>query len=229
MRRAAPFLLIALSACFPSRKYREYPPNPYADVRRIIVLPFANMTEDSRLDTDEMTTIFASELVKFPGFEVVRPQMVRAALQEGEKIATLDDAVRVARRLKGDAIVAVAVTDHDPYDPPRTALSIQWLRTSARAMSAQDIDRLIQSATWRGPFSITRAQAGYVIDAYEEMWDAHNRNVRDEIKKYADAQYGEGTAYPDETLFTAVQERWIQFVSSQVILRFIERKGTRGA
>ncbi|GEM_PF-2695915 len=221
--------LAALAGCLPSTKYREYPRNPDPEIKRVVVLPFLNYTRDP-IDADEMATIFASELVKFPGFDVVRPLVVRAAMREGEKIATLDDALKFARRLNADAIVAVAVTDHDPYDPPRTALSVQWFRTSARSLGARDLDRLTESASWKkGAFEVTRGQAGHLIDAYEEMWDAHNLGVRIEVKKYADAQYGEESAYRDENLFLAVQERWIQFVSNQAIWRFVARKGARGA
>lgn len=229
MRKGIVAALLALASCgvFPSTKYRSYPANPYPEARRVVVLPMVNMTRE-RLDVEEWSTIFASELVKFPGFEVIRPQMVRALLKEDEKIATLDEAIRFARKLKADAVVAIAVTDHESYDPPRTALSVQWLRTSARAMSASDIDRIIQSATWRGPFEIGRAQAGFVIDGYEEMWDAHSRNVRNEVTKYADAQDADGTAFADGNQFLAVQSRWIQFVSNQAIWRFVTRKGMRG-
>lgn len=220
MRRIAILGCMALASCFfPSTKYRTYPPNPNPDIARVVVLPFFNMTDEPNLDTMEMANIFASELVKFPGFEVVRPAMVK-----GETIATLDDAIKVGRKLRAHVILAVAVTDHSPYDPPRTALAIQWILTTSRRLSAADIDRIIQSATWKGPFGVDRANAGYFLDAYERMWDSTSKNVRDEIKAYSDAQVGEDTAYRDELQFLAIQDRWIQFVSNQAINEFIRRQ-----
>lgn len=225
MKRIAILGILGLSACiFPSTKYLTNPPNPNPQIRRVVVLPFYNGTTEQNLDMMEMSNIFASELVKFPGFEVIRPLMVKAALLEGEKIATLEDAIKVGRRLKGDVILAVIVTDHDPYDPPRTALSLQWILTAPRRLSSADIDKLIQSASWKGPFGIDRASAGHFLESYEHMWDAHSKVVRDEVRAYADAQVEEDTAWRDEMQFLAVQERWIQFVSNQAINLFIRRQ-----
>jgi hypothetical protein len=228
MKRIAILGLLGLASCLlPSTKYRSYPPNPNPDIRRVIVLPFFNLTAEPNLDMNEMSNVFASELVKFPGFEVIRPVMVRAALQEGERITTIDDAIKIGRRLKADVILAVAVTDHTPYDPPRTALSVQWILTTSRRLSAGDIDRIIQSASWKGPFGIDRANAGYFLDSYERMWDAHSKNVRDEVRAYADAQADEDKIYRDENEFLAIQDRWMQFVSNQAINLFIQRHAGR--
>lgn len=229
MRRITALLALGLAAChLPSGKYRTYPSNPDGDVRKIVVLPFMNQTDDAKLDTGGFANIFSSELVKFPGFEVIRPQVAMAAVEEGKSIRTLEDAIAVGRRLKADAIIAVAVTDHSPYDPPRTALAVQVLWTSARSVSSLEIDRLVVSASWRvGPLPMSRERAGHLLDAFEEIWDAHNKTVREEVVAYSDSQEGEDTAYRDGHQFLAIQERWMQFVSNQAINRFIRRAGQR--
>ena len=168
-------------------------------------------------------------MIKFQGFEVIRPMVVVASLEQGESIQTVDDAVKLGRRLQADAILAIAVTDHDPYDPPRTALEVQLLRTKAQRMSATEIDRIIQSASWRiGPYDMSSGRAGYLVDAFQRMWDAHSKNIRAEVRQYADAMEDEDTAYRNENQFLAVQSRWIQFVANQAINLLIERAVRNG-
>lgn len=227
MRRTAALSILVLASChLPSGKYRTYPSNPNREIRKVVVLPFINQTDDRSLDMAEFANTFASELVKFPGFEVIRPLVAMAAVEEGKSIRTLEDAIAVGRRLKADAIIAVAVTDHSPYDPPRTALAVQVLWTSARSVSSVEIDRLITSASWRiGPLAMSRDRAGHLLDAFEEIWDAHNKTVREEVVAYSDSQEGQDTAYREGHQFLAIQERWMQFVSNQAINRFIRRAG----
>ena len=162
MRRVALVLVLAAVSCeFPSTKYRTYPKNPYERLQKVVVLPVINLTRNKKLDVGEISDILASEMIKFHGFEVIRPMVVMASLEQGESIQTVDDAVKLGRRLQADAILAVAVTDHDPYDPPRTALEVQLLRTKAQRMSATEIDRMIQSASWRvGPYEMSVGRAG---------------------------------------------------------------------
>lgn len=224
MKRIAILGCLGLASCFfPSTKYLTNPPNPNPEIRRVVVLPFFNGTGETNLDMMEMSNIFASELVKFPGFDVIRPIMIQ------EKVTTLEEAIQAGRRLKGDVILAIIVTDHSPYDPPRTALSVQWILTAPRRLSSTDLDRIIQSASWKGPFGVDRANAGHFLESYEHMWDAHSKVVRDEIRAYADAQVEEDTAYRDELQFLAVQDRWIQFVSNQAINLFIRKQQQRGS
>ena len=146
MRRA--LLLLALSGCgVESWKYKEYPANPYPDIHTVAVLPVFNHSTQAAFDGEEVGNILASELLKFPGFRVVRPAALRAGGEGPPR--SVEDAVRLGRRLKVDAVLVAVVTDYDPYDPPRVAMAIQFLRTSNRAVSSADVDRLVQSSSWR--------------------------------------------------------------------------------
>jgi hypothetical protein len=225
MRWVALILLAGLVSCeFPSAKYRSYPKNPYSRLRKIVVLPFINRTRHASLDVEMFSNNFASELTRFSGFDVIRPIDVMAVLEKGETIRSVDDAVKVGRRLQADAILAVAVTDYDPYDPPRTALQVQLLRTRAQRMSAEKIDEIIQSASWRiGPYTMSVGRAGYLVDAFQRIWDAHAKNVRSEVRNFADAMEDKDTAFRNENEILAVQDRWMQFVANQAINLLVER------
>lgn len=217
MRRA--LLLLALSGCGVG-KYEEYPANPYPDIETVAVLPVFNHSNQPAFDGEEAGNILASELLKFPGFRAVRPAALRASGEPPPR--SVEDAVRLGRRLKVDAVLVAVVTDHDPYDPPRTSMAVQFLRTSNRVVSSADIDRLVQSSSWRkGPLEMSRDRAGHWIAAFEGVYDAHEERIRREVVQYAKAQQGSDTAFREEREFLAVQSRWLQFVSNQVLNRLI--------
>jgi hypothetical protein len=224
MKRAAILLFLLAGSCgVESWKYKSYPPNPFPDVRTVAVLPVQNGTLDGRFDGFEFGNILASELVKFDGFRVLRPVDFKKAMEAGEKITSLDDVLRVARKMKADALLVLQITDYDPYDPPRVAVSAQLLRAQARTLSSGDIDRIVQSASWRpGPLALTREKAGHLVAAFETVYDAHEERIRKELIAYAQAQEGSDSPFAPDREFMAVQARYLQFVSNQVINRLFE-------
>jgi hypothetical protein len=221
--RAAVAVFLCLAGCsFESTKYKAYPPNPFKDIRVVAVLPFVNGSGQPVVDTVEFANICASELVKFDGFRAVRPRFLATALQPGEHLQSVDDALRLARRVKADAVLAAVVTDYDPYEPPRVALSVQFLGAAARSMSDAEIDRIIRSASWRrGPLEVTRDKAGHCLAAFEAVYDAHEERIRRELVWYAEAQDDSDTPFEREREFLAVQSRYMQFVSNQLIHRLL--------
>ncbi len=222
MRIAAVALLAAAGCSAETLRYQEYPPNPFPNLQSVAVLPVLQRTATPGFDGEEFGDILASELLKFPGFRVVRP----AAFRGQAPPRSVDDAVRLGRRHKVDAVLVAVVTDHDPYDPPRIAVSVQLLRSSSRAVSAEDVDRLVQSASWRqGPFEMSSDRAGHWAAAFEDVFDAHEKRIRREIGAYARAQVGADTGFLGEHEFLAVQARFFQFVSNQILNHLFELRG----
>lgn len=207
MKRLPMLILALVTGC----KTTASEPTPMAgDVRTVAILPFFDETGRSSFDGDELGNILASELVKSSGVRVLRPSQLRA----GDKIATIADAVRVARRVGADLVIACAVTDYDPYDPPRVGIHLQVLRAEPRTLSTKDLDVLLQSASWKkGPLTMTRDGAGHALKAFEEVYDARDAATRQLV-----AAYGQKTS-TRESDFYAVQSRWMQFVSNQILRR----------
>jgi hypothetical protein len=221
MRRAAALALIVAAGCTAARPAPAGPPEtPLSDVKTVAVLPVFDRTGEGAFDGEEFGAILASELIKARGFRVVRPAALRDA---GPAPRSVEDGVRLAQALKADAVLVAAVTEHDPYDPPRIALSVQLLRTASRGMSEADLDRLVQSGSWRrGPLEISRDQAGHWIAAFEEVYDARDERVRRKLVQYAGAQPGTDSGFVGEREFLAVQSRYFQFVSTLVLQRAFE-------
>ena len=184
----------------------EVRPEPEASPRVIAVLPFADRTGGAAFDGVEFANILASELVK-AGVRVIRPAQIGA-------VATADEAIRAGRTLRADAILACAITEYDPYDPPRVAIAAQILRVEASPQSGQDLDRMLQSGSWRrGPLSLSRDRAGHALAAFEEVYDSRDRQTRSALQKYVEGRVDA------EREVLAVQSRYLQFVSSRVASR----------
>ncbi|HXX94261.1 MAG TPA: hypothetical protein VEN81_11555 [Planctomycetota bacterium] len=220
--------LVLLAGCgIESGKYKAYPANPYTDLNVVAVLPFINQTRETRLDLVEMANIMASELTKFEGFRVIRPIQFLAAAgggNPGGAPASAEEAIRWGRGVKADAVLVAAITDYDPFEPPKVGISVQFFRVQGRSMSATDIDRIVQSASWRrGPLPMSREKAPNWIDAFETVYDAHEQRIRTELVAYSQAQMDTDSAFTREREFTAVQPRYLQFVANQVINRLFER------
>jgi hypothetical protein len=169
-----------------------------------------------------MANIMANEITKFDGLRVIRPFQILAA---GGGIPTsTEDVLRWGRQAKADAVLVAAVTDYDPYEPPRIAISLQFLRVQARAVSAADIDKIVQSASWhRGPLALGREKAGNFIDAFEIVYDSHEERIRKELLAYAQASEERDSPFAPDREFMVIQSRFLQFVSNQLLNRLFDR------
>ena len=214
MKRSTLLVLILASGCGPFPEERDG--SDLAGLGTVAVLPIVNRT-GTGFDGDEFANILASELVKAGAGRVIRPAQIRAAAEPGESIRTANDAVRLGRRVRASVVLACAVTDYDPYEPPKVAIATQLLRVDAGPLSGQDLDRLLQSASWRrGPLSMSRDGAAHALAAFEDVYDAQDPEIRRALKLYA---RGRDSAFAGEREFLAVQSRYLQFVSAQLIQR----------
>jgi hypothetical protein len=194
-------------------------------IRLVAILPFFDETGGSGFDGDEFGSILASEFVKASGVRALRPSQLRAAaMKPGEKIATMADAIRIARKLGADTVLACSITDYDPYDPPRVGVHAQLLSTEPRTLSTNDLDVLLQSASWhKGPLPMTPDGARHALAAFEEVYDAREAWTRRMVQAYADK------ISIRESELLAVQPLYLQFVSSRIILRAWEIAYSHGS
>ena len=201
-------ILILLAGCEPFDPAHD---EPASDIRVVAVLPFADQTGGSTFDADEFANILASELARVGGVRVIRPAQIRAA---GEEIATTEDAIRIGRRVRADAVFACAVTEYDPYDPPKISISAQFLRVAASPLSSRDLDRVLQSGSWRrGPLSMSGNGAAHAVVAFEGVYDSRHKETRGALRQYVQGRV------ETEWEVLAVQSRYLQFVSNQMISR----------
>jgi len=101
--------------------------NPVPGLSTVAVAPFINLSAERSVDGREMAMAYYSELQKTPGFEVVPVGVTEQVIFDNNlQFQDPRDAVRLAELMNVDAVVLGAVTDFNPYFPPRLGLKVAW-------------------------------------------------------------------------------------------------------
>lgn len=101
--------------------------NPFPQLERVAVLPFNNLSDNPHVDGNQVARAYYRQLQQIPGFVVVPLERVITVLESRRvELATVDDIRQLGRQLNVDAVVVGAVTDYDPYYPPRLGLAVDW-------------------------------------------------------------------------------------------------------
>lgn len=94
-------------------------------------------------------------------------------------VGNVDEAVRLARQAKADAIIVGEITDYDPYMRPRLALTMRLIATGNSETAAQAIAEMTQ---WGVPR--TTAAARGTIYIRQETFDSSVGSVGLEVSKH---------------------------------------------
>ncbi len=115
-------------AAFPDVRHAPSFHNPFPQLHRVAILPFANLSAEPTVDTREVTRLYYEELQKIPGFEVVPPGVVERFLAARQvRIDATTDYHQLARDLDVDVVVRGAITEYSPYYPPRMGIAVDWI------------------------------------------------------------------------------------------------------
>lgn len=109
---------------------------------------------------------------------------------------------------RADRTLSVSILSHDPYDPPRTTMAVEIVRSDAR--SPGSLDHLVSSASWGAavvPSAGSPAALKLVLDAREPS-----------TRSAIDAFVLPGVAFAADEV-RAVQSRWIEFLAHEVVRR----------
>lgn len=140
--RIARLALACLLSCFagchffvPEVTVQPLVHNPFPQLSRVAVAPFFNLSDEPTVDGAQFAMAYFSELQAVRGFEVVPLGVVENAIIElqifRDASHAADDARRLAKHLGVDAVVIGAVTDFDPFYPPRCGLRVEWYAANA--------------------------------------------------------------------------------------------------
>jgi hypothetical protein len=101
--------------------------NPFPQLSRVAVAPFFNQSDEPTVDGREFALAYFAELQATPGFEVVPLGVVEEAILAHQvDLSDAGEARRLANILGVDVVVIGAVTDFNPYYPPRCGMRIEW-------------------------------------------------------------------------------------------------------
>ena len=131
MMRLAIFLgvIILVAGCglLPDVSKQPMIHNPFPQLTKVAVAPFINLSTDPSVDGREFGLAYFSELQLIPGFEVVPIGVVETAMRDNHlTLSSAADCRRLTQLLGVDAVVVGAVTDFDPYYPPRCGMQVEW-------------------------------------------------------------------------------------------------------
>lgn len=163
----------------------------------VVVAPVVNLSDTREIDTLRLTDWVASEAASIDRISVVPVNLTLAVLARAGKtrVETADDAQWLAGQFGADATLVSAITEYDPYDPPRIAWIMQWyeMRADSSALSPRrDLAGASPESSPRPTFQVQR------------VFYAAADEIKDEIRKYADDRDEHKSAYG-----------WRRYVKSQ--------------
>lgn len=101
--------------------------NPFPQLQRVAILPFANQSDDPTVDGLEIANYYRTELQSIPGFEVMPVGVVDQFLKDNQiPLDHQTDFTSLAKALGVDAVVIGSVTDFESFYPPRMGLAVNW-------------------------------------------------------------------------------------------------------
>lgn len=127
-------MLAAAPGCnlVPDLKHKPQYHNPFPQITKVAVLPFRNQSQEPTLSGSRVSMAYYNELQSIRGFEVIPCGVVENQLAYFETnvlrhpIMSPVDFQQFAKHLGVDAVLQGAVTDFDPYYPPRMTMKVNW-------------------------------------------------------------------------------------------------------
>ncbi len=111
-----------------------------------------------------------------------------------DPVHTLDDAVKIGRLLKVDAIIMGRVTDFDPYMRPRISVSMQAVATGQSDVAALALAELTQ---WGIPRASTVARG--IVWQIQQNFDTRDGNIGRNVQAYSLLKHTEHHPYDTDT------------------------------
>ena len=220
-------LLAAIPGCSVVSAYHL--DDPREELRVVAVAPMVihgSGNEEIDIRLSGLSAIFASELVKFERFSVIRPRKVAEVLaREGlVSIETQKEAARIARLVGADAIIVGEVTDYDPYEPPRIGLKAMLVTVNEnRGSGPGNVDRydFATAGQLQRPSGAKRSlPAGWIDVEYDMRRERVGLEYR-VFSLYQDTRRGLADA-----TFLRITDNFLCFVSNLAI-RDLFRRASR--
>lgn len=175
-----------------AQQHTQTIPPPAPPPRVVVVAPVLNLSDRSDWDPAKVTDMVASAFQSMPGVAVVPVNRVMSLLagRGQHSVETPDDALALAQEFGAQATVVAAVTEFDPYNPPRIGLVMQcYTLAPAGGMSALDPVSASRQASDVG--SAGAAGSGNAPQLQvQRVFDASDEAVLREVKEYGKLKAG---------------------------------------
>jgi hypothetical protein len=205
--------VLFVSGCAQLHEPANVEPDP-EPAQVVVVAPVLNLSNSTDWDPLKVTDILASEFQSFPGIVVIPVNRTLAALALRGKstVETAEDALELAREFQADATVVAAITEYDPYDPPRVGIVMQWYATDQRR-GTTEFDPVVASRQ-AADVSLAgsegyRAGAAPILQV-QQVYNAAENAVQADIRAFAASRRGYRSAYGAQ-IHTKSQELFLRY------------------
>ena len=134
-------------------------------------------------------------------------------------VKNVDEAVRLARRAKADAVIVGEVSDYDPYMRPKLSLTMRLIATGSTENAAQAIAEMTQ---WGIPRSGSGTGGG-TIYVRQQSFDSSIGSVGMEVSKYGRTHFIADHPY-DTEVFIRSMSHYYDVVASQLAGAYAEAR-----
>lgn len=186
----------------------------------IAVAPAVNQSGSTDFDPDRVADEMASELSFVEGVSVIPVNRVIGVLvaQGADGVRSADHALEIAELVGADALLVFAITEYDPYDPPRVGITAQlYGRQPVSGGSGLDPVALSREARLVSA-GVAGSQPRGLLGQTQRMFDASHEEVIRQVRRFAAARDGD-----------AAPLGWRRYVVSQRhFVRFCSHETLRG-
>lgn len=133
-------------------------------------------------------------------------------------IKNVDDAVRLGRRVKADAIIVGKVSDIDSYMRPRLVLDMRLIATGNAESTARAIAELAQWGVPRPPGS-----ARGVVYVRQETFDSRVGSVGRDVSRYGRSRHIDDHPY-DTEIFVRSMTHYYDVVADRLARAYMEAR-----
>lgn len=137
-----------------------------------------------------------------------------------DPIQNIDEAVKLARRAKADAVIVGEVSDYDPYMRPRLSITMKLIATGSTDTAAQAIAEMTQ---WGIPRSSGGASGGGTIYVRQQSFDSSIGSVGMDVSKYGRTHFIENNPY-DTEVFIRSMTHYYDVVAHELAAAYIDAR-----
>jgi len=192
----ASLALAGLAGCALRSEARPGADAPETRPPRIVVAvpPARNLSNSGNWDPVRVADELSAALMEVPGIEVIPVNRTLGALHVLglDELESADDAYALMEQTGADAAMVAAVTEFNPYDPPRVALTVQWYDgVRPEPVGAVDPVALSRASTTVAPRPAERRPIAQV----QRVYDAADQKLLADLRDFALRRDGRDSPY----------------------------------
>ena len=207
-------------------------PPSYQTARVLALAPVLNLSGSQDFDPLKMTDLIASEFLSFEGVAIVPVNLTLAELERRGKraVETPEDAIALAKALRADATVVIAVTEYNPYYPPVIGLIMQWYEVRP-SDGHQNSEPHVSKNSTDDVSELSDYQCSGLRRQIQRVFNAADEKTLAQVHAYAEQRGGQLSPYSWKK-YVESQELYVRYCGWELIrtmlrLESIDRTATR--